>query len=400
MIEAQEMDTTPMAGPWQLPKGWEWIPLRDIISLEYGKALPARGRKSEGSYPVFGSGGQVGTHTSAITSSPAIIVGRKGSIGATFFSEKPCWPIDTTYYVDQFASFVDPKYIYTFLKILPLGINKASAIPGLNRNDVYTLLAPIPFPNNHVQSLDIQHWITDRIEALLADLQEAQNTLESLRQDIDQTMDSVLSEVFEDSFGLTPEWIERTVEDLCHVPQYGYTQSAISEPIGPKFLRITDIQDNRVNWDTVPYCQISQDRLPAYLLQKGDILFARSGATTGKTFLIGDCPTAVFASYLIRLRIKEDILPELLAWFFKSRIYWAQIQLGGSAQPNMNAQLLKKVKVRYPRSREEQQQIINYLTSIQEHVDKLRAMQQEDKEILQQVEQSILNQAFISNDSQ
>src|SRR5436309_1559405 len=87
------------------------------------------------------------------------------------------------------------------------------------------------------------------------------------------------------------------------VISYGHTESASYEPIGPQFLRITDIQNGQVDWDNVPFCRIDKADLPKYRLTTGDIVFARTGATTGKSFLVVDPPEAVFASYLIRLRL-------------------------------------------------------------------------------------------------
>jgi type I restriction enzyme S subunit len=289
---------------------------------------------------------------------------------------------------------VIPEWIFYYLRRLQLRLEAKEHFLGavgqqrVPENFLAVTLIPLP------PSIDLQRRIVGRVESLLVDLREAQNTLESMRQDIDQVTNSVLKEIFDDLFTSAQGWRENLVEELCYAPQYGYTQSATFEPVGPKFLRITDIQDDRVDWNLVPYCQIPAERLSTYLLQRGDILFARTGATTGKTFLIGESPTAVFASYLIRLRAKENILPELLAWFFKSRLYWDQIELGGSAQPNMNAQLLKKVKVRYPQSIQTQQWIVNYLDSIQDDVGELRNTLREDEEILNQVEEGILNQAF------
>ena len=102
-------------------------------------------------------------------------------------------------------------------------------------------------------------------------------------------------------------WAWNTVKDLSKNIQYGYTESANVEPVGPKFLRITDIQGGKVDWDTVPYCVCSDDEAGKYLLESGDIVFARTGATTGKSFLISNPPKAVFASYLIRLRLQEEV---------------------------------------------------------------------------------------------
>ena len=134
---------------------------------------------------------------------------------------------------------------------------------------------------------------------------------------------------------------------MCSI-QYGYTDSAVSQPIGPKFLRITDIQDGQVNWATVPYCTCGPDQARRFQLQSGDIVFARTGATTGKSFLISSCPDAVFASYLIRLRPDQSaVLARYLAFYLQSPSYWAQIMSArkGSAQPGVNAAILSTLRV-------------------------------------------------------
>ena len=114
---------------------------------------------------------------------------------------------------------------------------------------------------------------------------------------------------------------------------YGYTESASNEPIGPRFLRITDIQDDRVDWERVPYCRIEGVDLPKYRLASGDIVFARTGATTGKSFLVEEPPEAVFASYLIRLRLLDKtLLPEFVSLFFQTAGYWKSIKDGSSAR--------------------------------------------------------------------
>ena len=120
------------------------------------------------------------------------------------------------------------------------------------------------------------------------------------------------------------DWRVIRIADSCQKPEYGYTETATSNPIGPRFLRITDIQDQRVDWNTVPYCRCDDNRKQRHQLRPGDILFARIGATTGKSFLVRDCPDAVFASYLIRLRTKT-VDPAFLYYFCNSQMYWKQI---------------------------------------------------------------------------
>ena len=96
--------------------------------------------------------------------------------------------------------------------------------------------------------------------------------------------------------------------EVCEKPAYGYTASAEHKGVGPKFLRITDIQNGKVDWNRVPYCRYN-DALEKYLLKSGDILFARTGATTGKSYHITETPSkTIFASYLIRVRTGNDLL--------------------------------------------------------------------------------------------
>lgn len=141
-------------------------------------------------------------------------------------------------------------------------------------------------------------------------------------------------------------WELTTLGSLADDISYGYTASATAEPIGPKLLRITDIQEGQVDWTTVPYC--SEGASPKFLLRDGDIVIARTGATTGKSFLIRTVPeSAVFASYLIRIRTSGGVNPEYLSAFLQSPDYWSQIQVvsKGTAQPGANASILSGLEV-------------------------------------------------------
>ena len=151
------------------PNGWLKITLRDIIALEYGKSLIYRERKN-GSYKVWGSSGIVGTHNDCLVDAPAIIVGRKGSVGAIYYSQEKCWPIDTTYYIKPVKS-LSPKFVYYLLKSLNLSkLDKSTTIPGLNREHAYTLNILLP-------PLMEQYQIVDKIEELFSELDKAEETL-------------------------------------------------------------------------------------------------------------------------------------------------------------------------------------------------------------------------------
>ena len=120
--------------------------LRDVLSLHYGKALPDRSRLA-GAFPVFGSGGVVGSHNKPLVDGPGIIVGRKGSIGSVFLERRGFWPIDTVYYVVPKEGVLDLRFTYYLLRSLPLAtMNSDAAVPGLNRDralDVEVFVPPI-----------------------------------------------------------------------------------------------------------------------------------------------------------------------------------------------------------------------------------------------------------------
>jgi len=142
-------------------------------------------------------------------------------------------------------------------------------------------------------------------------------------------------------------WKTLRLGEICERIDYGFTASADYSIRELRFLRITDIQNGNVDWNTVPGCRISASEIEANRLRDGDIVFARTGATTGKSFLLEHPPGAVFASYLIRLRAKREIDPQYLSLYFQTPDYWNQIHAGarGGAQPNFNASMLASLHV-------------------------------------------------------
>jgi type I restriction enzyme S subunit len=246
------------------------------------------------------------------------------------------------------------------------------------------LQCEIPLP-----PLEEQRCIVARIEELAAKVEAAR----ALRKQAAQQVEALFASAADAVFRLKSGWTEAKVGDFCEKPQYGYTESATYEPVGPRFLRITDIQNGQVNWDTVPFCDCPEPG--KYLLRENDILFARTGATTGKSFLVRDCPEAVFASYLIRLRVQRLVVTEYLYWYFQSPSYWSQITEGkeGTGQPNMNGRKLASISVPIPPP-DEQRRIIAYLDELQSRVDAVKQHQAAAAAALDVLLPSILDQAF------
>ncbi|MBN1589350.1 MAG: hypothetical protein JW888_07540, partial [Pirellulales bacterium] len=161
------------------------------------------------------------------------------------------------------------------------------------------------------------------------------------------------ADLFPDSFvdselGPIPKgWKTDTLAHRASNIQYGLTQSASSDPVGPSFLRITDIRGGKVNWSSVPYCKVKDAELEKYLLKDGDIFVARTGASTGDNIYVVDPPNAVFASYLVRFQFDLPGIARCVAEYMRSPDYFAFVEgtIGGSAQPNANAQTLAAASV-------------------------------------------------------
>ena len=183
--------------------GWKEASLGEICTFKYGKSLPRTIRKG-GDFSVYGSNGVVGQHDAAITTGQTIVIGRKGSYGEINYSMGPCWPIDTAYYVDETSTHEEIKWLCYRLASLGLNqLNKAAAVPGLNREDAYRqlLLVP-PLPEQRRIAA-----ILDKADALRAKRREALAQLDSLTQ-------SIFIEMFGDSVTNPRGWKQENLEDF------------------------------------------------------------------------------------------------------------------------------------------------------------------------------------------
>ena len=381
-----------------LPEMWELVPVGNILKFEYGKALPARERNPNGDYPVFGSGGQVGTHSSALTASPVIIVGRKGSIGSIFYSSEPCWSIDTTYYIDNFPSYIYPKYIYFFLKTLGLNkLNRAAAIPGLSREDVYAFSIPIPFANDPIRSFDIQHRIVERIEAILAEVKESHNILDQMYRDAAQVMNAALEEVFTKVVSrLNSEQLASHVSHLTSGPR-NWSKYASPGNKGALFIRVGNVGFSHIDLAKVerlnlPY-NIGEERAR---VRPDDVLVTITG-TIGRCCVAPENIEKAYVNQHVALvRLKDSLDPRYLMWFILSPsggVRQTTAMQYGQTKPGLNLTNVRNLSLPIP-EKSEQRQIVSYLDSIQIEADKMLKLLDQDAKMIDQLEQSILEQAF------
>ena len=169
----------------EIPEHWSVIKLKYVAKLAYGDSLPTENREEEGEVDVFGSNGKVGTHNVANTLSPVIIVGRKGSYGKVTYSDKKCFAIDTTYYIDNRCTKSNIKWLYYSLMVLELDKNSQdTGVPGLSREYAYNKYVPVPTVNEQVAIANFLDQKTAEIDDLIFDIYTQIQKLKEYRQSL------------------------------------------------------------------------------------------------------------------------------------------------------------------------------------------------------------------------
>ncbi len=229
------------------------------------------------------------------------------------------------------------------------------------------------FPTNMKDAL-LQAAMQGKLTEQLESDGSVDELLEAIRQEKEELIaqkkikkEKPLPDIEEEErpFDIPENWRWVRWGNLAYSIQYGYNAPA-QESGKIKMVRISDIQDNSVNWNSVPYCDISDEEIETYLLKKNDILFARTGGTVGKSFLVSNVPEdAIYAGYLIRTRYNNQLVPRYLKLFMESQLYWVQLQNGKTqgCQPNCNGQTLSKMMIPIPPI-EEQNRIVERLEAL------------------------------------
>lgn len=182
-----------------------------------------------------------------------------------------------------------------------------------------------------------------------------------------------LPEITDDEipFDIPDSWKWVRWGDLSFSIQYGYNAPA-KRTGRVKMVRISDIQNGKVIWETVPFCDINEAEIQTYLLATNDILFARTGGTVGKSYIVKEIPEdAIYAGYLIRTRYSDTLCPEYLYYFMQTQLYWTQLRNGtiATAQPNCNGQTLSKMILPLP-PLAEQNRIVAKIEELLPYVDR------------------------------
>ena len=200
----------------------------------------------------------------------------------------------------------------------------------------------------------------------------------------------------EKTFELPHKWSWVRLSELSNKLHYGFNASAKTEIKDVRLLRITDIQNNRVNWESVPGCNYSNKDIENYQLYENDILIARTGGTIGKSYLVKNIDVvSLFASYLIRVVPNPELFPKYLKYYIESPSYWKQLYdyAWGAGQPNVNGTNLSKLVVSLP-PLEEQKAIVSKVKQLMSWCDELEKKIEKRDAYQEKMMQAVVKQAF------
>ena len=384
--------------PFEIPESWMWERIGEIFGLQAGKNITSANIYEEKSeqhpYQCFGGNGIRGFVATYNREGHFALIGRQGALcGNINLASGKFYATEHAVVVDHY-SMTDVLWSAWFLKALNLNqYATATAQPGLAVANIVKVLIPLPplaeqkrivakieellplvdryeqawskmeqfnsrFPEDMKKSL-----LQQAIQGKLVEQRPEEGTAEELFAQIQAEKrrlikagkikkEKPLPEITEEEkpFDIPESWMWVRWGDLSQSIQYGYNAPA-QESGRIKMVRISDIQGGKVLWDSVPYCEIKEDDISTYLLGANDILFARTGGTVGKSYLVREVPEeAIYAGYLIRTRYSSLLCPEYLKYYMESQLYWGQLRNGtiATAQPNCNGKTLSKMVLPLP----------------------------------------------------
>ena len=404
------------------PEGWKLAEFGDALEVKYGKGLHKKARKPNG-VPVYGSNGIIGQHNVPLTKGPRIIIGRKGSVGRVHFSEVPCWPIDTTYFMDEFKGF-DPAFIVYALRSVNLSsLDTSTAIPGLNRYDLYNQKIPQP-------PAEEQKRIVAKLEELLPKVNAVRERLNRVKEIMKRFRQSVLSAAC--SGRLTEDWREN--QSLTEDNKRGL------DGIEPNRLEIGEASKLPASWTRAPLDQVCDEIvdcphstpkwakdgeicvrttnfLPGFLdlsqvryvsketskqrterlkPMPGDILYSREGGILGIACMIPEGARVCLGQRMMLMRTDAT---RCISAYLMHRLNSPQIQqiaselTGRSASPHLNVKDIKKFPVLVP-PLIEQGEIVRRVDSLFKMSDRIENLVEAGVVRAEKMTQTVLAKAF------
>ena len=410
------------------PLSWIEVTLGALLRFNYGKSLPERVRSGAG-FHVYGSNGIVGYHDEPLTDGETLIIGRKGSVGEVHFSPEACFPIDTTYYVDQFYG-MPTRYWFYQLKNLGLSeLDKATAIPSLNRKDAYRVQV-------HLSPLNEQKRIADKLDVLLARVDACRDRLERVSCILKDFRQAVIADAT--SGKLTENWriehknvdcnreFEEKLTEFCFADARCFGDfrfpvswnvarlGEIAEIVGGitkdskkqdpayeelPYLRVANVQRGFFDLSEIKTIRVPQRRIEELLLTRGDILFNEGGDIDklGRGWVWdGEIERCTFQNHVFRVRLENEFFePKFFSWYgnLRGAAYFLSVGKQTTNLASINKSLLSALPIVIPPA-EEQSEIVRRIEVLFAYADRIEARYQNALTRVEQLTPTLLSKAF------
>lgn len=381
--------------PFSIPDNWCWVKLGELSSIKTGKH-DANHAKENGHYRFYTCSANYTYCDTYMFEGEAVIVPGNGDIGLVFYYDGKFDAYQRTYVISKFNG--STKYLYYYFYYMWREKNEdklfGTAIP-------YVRLANLTDFEIPIAPSEEQQRIVDKIGALFSKLDEAKNLIQKSLDEFENRKAAILHKAFNNktnSGGLySSNWKRGTLRDVILNIKYGTSEKSDYNFTGIPVVRIPNIINNQVNTCDIKYLQTSNfDNVDE--LADGDILIIRSN---GSRDLVGQCALVegligyTYASFLIRIRLKEGFEPKYVVYYLNSNA--ARGQLFSKAKSsagihNINSKEILSITIKYPPV-EEQQEIVRILDSFFEKEDKSNELLDMIDQI-EEMKKSILSRAF------
>ena len=313
---------------------------------------------TEGQYPIYGSGGIMGYADEYICPAETVIIGRKGSINNPIYVEEHFWNVDTAFGLVANKEKLEPKYLFYFCKMFDFDkLNTTVTIPSLTKANL--LKVEIPILELHEQKEIVN--VLDKTQRII-DMKQRE------LEELDNLIKSRFVEMFGDPIINPKGWEMVTIGDIATDVRYGTSRPAVEGGRYP-YLRMNNLTiDGHLDLSDLKYIDIPEGEFEKCIVKKGDILFNRTNSIelVGKTAVFDLAEDMIIAGYIIRVRLNDRLLPEILAQYMNLEAIKDILRgmaKGAVNQANINAQELQSIKVYIP-DMELQEQFLRMKTQV------------------------------------
>lgn len=406
MEEKKERKMRDSGIPWigEVPEGWEFSKIKYHCTMKSGDNITALDISDNGEYPVYGGNGLRGFYKIYNKNGNHILIGRQGALaGNVHLANGKFWATDHAVVV----TLKNDVFINYFFRMLEsMNLNQyafdTAAQPGLSVSRIMNLNIVLP-------NLDEQHRIADFLDSKCSEIDTLIENLRARMESAKEYKKAVITEAVTKGLDKNAKMKDSGVEWIGEIPEgwkvarlkqvlktpmkYGASESGVeySDEL-PRYIRITDITlDNKLK--DVGKLSLTEQQAIGYLLSEKTVLFARSGATVGKTFLYKpEYGRAAFAGYMISaIPNNNKIKAEWLYYYTLSQTYWDWVNSSFSQATiqNIGADKYSNLPIVIP-SLITQQQIINYLDSKCSEIDALLQNYEDQIATLEEYKKSLI----------